>query len=346
VLRWNTMQRCWLADHRPAPAQEKSVSFRSKLGLALTAVAGLITPALAQDYPTRPVHIIVPFAAGGPADIYARYVGQYLSEALKQPFVVEDRPGAGSIVGTAAVAKSAPDGYTLLMMSNTHTTNESLIPDKPFQLMRDFVPVASINYSDLVMVVHPSVPASNLKEFIALAKSKPGGLNYASSGSGTPYHMAAELFKAMTGTDIVHVPYRGSSGARNDIIGGQVQMMFDAITTMAPNVLAGQVRALGTTGPKRSTVLPDVPTVAEAGVPGYEATIWLGVMAPTGTPAAIVERLNAEIGTILRRPDVRQAWARQGAEPMTMSPTQFNAFLRQDIEKWANVVKISGVKAE
>jgi tripartite-type tricarboxylate transporter receptor subunit TctC len=320
--------------------------FRSKLAPALAAVVGLIAPAVAQDYPARPVRIIVPFAAGGPADIYARYVGQYLSEALKQPFVVEDRPGAGSIVGTSAVAKSAPDGYTLLMMSNTHTTNESLIADKPFRLLRDFVPVASINYSDLVMVVHPSVPASNLQEFIALAKSKPGGLNYASSGSGTPYHMAAELFKAMSGTDITHVPYRGSSGARNDIIGGQVQMMFDAITTMAPNVLAGQVRPLGTTGPRRSTVLPDVPTVAEAGVPGYEATIWLGVMAPTGTPKAIVELLNGEIGKVLQRPDVRQAWARQGAEPMPMNPTQFEEFLRQDIEKWANVVKISGAKAD
>jgi tripartite-type tricarboxylate transporter receptor subunit TctC len=319
---------------------------KPKLGLAVAAIIGAIAPAAAQDYPTRPVRIIVPFAAGGPADIYARYVGQYLFEALKQPFVVEDRPGAGSIVGTATVAKAAPDGYTLLMMSNTHTTNESLIADKPFRLMRDFAAVASINYSELVMVVHPTVPAGNLTEFIALAKSKPGGLNYASSGPGTPYHMAGELFKAMSGTDIVHVPYRGSSSARNDIIGGQVQMMFDAITTMAPNALAGQVRALATTGPKRSTVLPDVPTVAEAGVPGYEATIWLGVMAPAGTPQAIVDRLNAEIGKIVRRPDIRQAWAQQGAEPMPMSPSEFDAFLRRDIEKWADVVKISGAKVD
>ena len=299
--------------------------------LALTATAA---PARGDDYPTRPVRIIVPFAAGGPADIYARYVGQYLTETLKQPFIVEDRPGAGSILGTAAVAKSTPDGYTLLMMSNTHTTNESLIPDKPFQLMRDFVPVASVNYSDLVMVVHPSVPARTLHEFIALAKSKPGVLNYASSGPGTPYHMAGELFKAMTGTDVVHVP------------GGQVQMMFDAITTMAPNVLAGQVRALATTGPRRSTVLPDVPTAAEAGVAGYEATIWLGIMAPVGTPKPIVDRLNAEIGAILARPDLRLAWAKQGAEAMPMTTAEFEAFLHRDIEKWANVVKISGAKVE
>jgi tripartite-type tricarboxylate transporter receptor subunit TctC len=312
-------------------------------GLALIFPLG---PSLADDYPSRPVRLIVPFAAGGPADVYARVIGQYLSESLKQPFVVEDRPGAGSIVGTDTAAKSTPDGYTLLVMSNTHTANESLFAHKPFDLMRDFVPIAPINYSDLVMVVHPSVPANNLKEFIALAKSKPGGLNYASSGPGTPYHLAGELFKAMSGTDILHVPYKGSSGARNDILGGQVQMMFDAITTMAPNVRAGQVRALGTTGLKRSKVLPEVPTIAEAGVPGYEATIWLGVMAPKGTPQAVVDKLNAEIIKAVSRPDVTKMWAEQGAEPMVMTPAQFDAYLRKDIEKWANVVKISGAKVE
>src|SRR6516164_6538139 len=216
------------------------------LGLACAASA-----ASAQTYPTRPVKIIVPFAPGGPADIFARQLGQYMSEDLKQSFVIEDRPGAGSILGTEAVAKAAPDGYTLLAMSNTHTTNEWLIPNKPYQLMRDFVAVAPINYSDLLMVVPPSLPAKDLKEFIALAKAKPGALNYASSGPGTPYHMAGELFKAMAGVDIVHVPYKGSSGARTDVLGGQVQMMFDAITTMAPHVEAGKVRALGTSGKTR-----------------------------------------------------------------------------------------------
>jgi tripartite-type tricarboxylate transporter receptor subunit TctC len=196
------------------------------------------------------------------------------------------------------------------------------------------------------MVIHPSVPANDLKEFIALAKSKPGQLNYASSGPGTPYHMAGELFKAMSGTDIVHVPYKTSSGARNDIIGGQVQMMFDAITTMAPNVRAGQVKALGTTGDKRSTVLPDVPTIAEAGVPGYEATIWLGVMAPAGTPKDVIDVLNAEIGKIVQRPDVQKTWGVQGAVPMVMSAAEFDKYLRADIEKWAEVVKVSGAKIE
>jgi tripartite-type tricarboxylate transporter receptor subunit TctC len=322
------------------------MSFLPKLGLAAAALAGLVLPAAAQDYPTKSVRIVVPFAAGGPADVFSRQLAQYLSESLKQSFVVEDQPGAGSIIGTNAVAHAAADGYTLLAMSNTHTTNESLVPNKPFALMRDFVPVSPINYSDLVMVVHPSVPAKDLKEFIALAKSKPGGLNYASSGTGTPYHMAGELFKSMSHTDIQHVPYRGSSGARNDVLGGQVQMMFDAITTMAPNVQAGQVRALATTGEKRSTVLPDVPTVAEAGVPGYEATIWLGIMAPKGTPQAIVDKLNAEIRKAINAPAVKEMWAKQGAVPMNMTPAEFGAYLEKDIVKWANVVKTANIKVD
>jgi tripartite-type tricarboxylate transporter receptor subunit TctC len=304
------------------------------------------TAAPAQDYPTKPIKIIVPFGAGGPADVFSRQLGQYLSESLKQPVVVEDRPGAGSIIGSNEVAKSAPDGYTLLAMSNTHTVNESLLPNKPFQLMRDFVPVAGINSSDLIMVIHPGVPAKDLKEFIALAKSKPGQLNYASSGTGTPYHMAGELFKSLSGTNLVHVPHKASGEMRNSVIGGHVQMGFDAITTMASNVKAGQVRALGTSGAKRSSVLPDVPTIAEAGVPGYESTIWLGIMAPAGTPKPIVDKLNAEINKAINRPEVKAAWDKQGAVPLAMSPSEFDAFLRKDIEKWAKVVKSAGIKAQ
>ena len=309
-------------------------------------VAIVALTAQAQSWPQKPVKIIVPFAAGGPADIYARFVGDKLSAALGQPFVIEDRPGGGALPGTDAVAKSAPDGYTLLMMSNTHTVNESLFSDKPYQLLRDLVPVAPVNYSDLVMVVHPSVPANTLAEFIALAKAKPGALNYASSGPGTPYHMAGELFKAMAGVDIVHVPYKGSSGARTDILGGQVQMMFDAITTMAPHVEAGKVRALGTTGKVRSSVLPNVPTISEAGVPGYEAVIWLGIMAPKGTPQAIVDRLNAEIRKAVTSPDLEADWKKQGAVPMSMSPGEFDKYLHADIEKWARIVKISGARQD
>jgi len=300
----------------------------------------------AQEYPSKPVRIIVPFAAGGPADIYARFIGQRLQDALGQNFIVDNRPGAGAIIGTDAVAKSPADGYTLLMMSNTHTVNESLIPNKPYQLMRDFVPVVPINYSDLVLVVHPSVPANNLAELLQLAKAKPKELNYASSGNGTPYHMAGELFKAMAGVDIVHVPYKGSSGARTDVLGGQVHMMFDAVPTMSDHVRSGKVKAFGTTGEKRSAVLPNVPTMAEAGVPGYDAVIWLGIMAPKNTPRDIVNRLSAEITKITSRPDVREAWAKQGALAMTMTPEEFARFMTSDIAKWDRIVKISGAKAD
>ena len=304
------------------------------------------SPASAQDYPTRPVKIIVPFAAGGPADVYARFIAQRLQDAMGQPFVVEDRPGAGSVTGTDAVAKSAPDGYTLLLMSNAQTVNESLIPNKPYALLRDLVPVAPINYSDLVLVVHPSVAANSLADLIRLAKASPGKLNYASSGPGTPYHMAGELFKAMAGVDIVHVPYKGSSGARTDVLGGQVEMMFDAVTTMSEYARAGKVRPLATTGKTRSTVLPNVPTMNEAGVAGYEAVIWLGVMAPKATPPAIVNRLNAEIRKIVSRPDVRDEWAKQGAVGMLMSPEEFSRYLADDIVKWERIVKLSGAKPD
>jgi tripartite-type tricarboxylate transporter receptor subunit TctC len=302
--------------------------------------------AYAQDYPKKPVKIIVPFAAGGPADVYARFIGQKLSEAMGQPFVIDDRPGAGSVIGTDAAAKSAPDGYTLLMMSNAQTVNESLIPNKPYALMRDFAPVAPVNYSDLVLVVHPLVPANSLAELVKLAKASPGKLNYASSGPGTPYHMAGELFKAMAGVDILHVPYKGSSGARTAVLSGEVQMMFDAVTTMSEHARAGTVKALATTGKSRSSVLPNVPTMDEAGVRGYEAVIWLGIMAPKGTPPEIVNRLNAEITKIVGRPDVRADWAKQGAVPMTMTPEEFGRYETDDIAKWVRIVQVSGAKPD
>jgi len=312
----------------------------------LTALAAASAVAQTPAYPSKPVRIIVPFAAGGPADIYARFLGQRLTEAMGQNFVIENRPGAGSIIGTELAAKSPPDGYTLLLMSNTHTVNESLIAKKPFALMKDFVPVAPINYSDLVWVVHPSLPVKSVKELVALAKANPRGLNYASSGNGTPYHMAGELFKSMAGVDIVHIPHKGSAEARTSVLSGQVESMPDAITTMTPMVKAGRVRALATTGSKRSSVLPDVPTVSEAGVKGYEATIWLGVMAPAGTPRAVVDRLNAEITKITSRPEVRKAWGEQGAEALTMNTAEFEKYLNADIAKWAQVVKISGARAD
>lgn len=312
---------------------------------ALIASAPFVA-ANAQDYPSHPVRIIVPFAAGGPADVYARFVAVRLQESLGQGFVVDNRPGAGSVIGTEAAAKSPPDGYTLLLMSNAHTVNESLIPNKPYQLMRDFVPVTPINSSDLVLVTRSGLPVNNLGELIALAKAKPGALTYASSGPGTPYHLAGELFKAMAGVSILHIPYRGSAGARTDVLGGQVDMMFDAVPTMTEHVRGGRVKAIATTGLTRSAVMPDVPTVDEAGVPKYEATIWLGLMAPKGTPAAVVDRLNAEVQKIASNPDVIRAWKAQGATPMQMNVADFTRYMNQDIAKWARIVKVSGAKAD
>ncbi|MEP6791659.1 MAG: tripartite tricarboxylate transporter substrate binding protein [Ramlibacter sp.] len=312
------------------------------LGLSLF----LASAVQAQNYPNHPVKIIVPFAAGGPADNFARFLAQRLQEQLGQPFVVDDKPGAGSIIGTDVAAKSQPDGYTLLLMSNAHTVNETLIKQKPFALTRDFVGIAPINSSELVLVAHPSVKAANLKELLALAKARPGRLNYASSGPGTPYHMAGELFKSMSGVYLVHIPYRGSSGARTDVMGGQVDLMFDAVTTMAEPVKAGKVKALATTGRQRSTVLPDVPTVSEAGVPGYEATIWLGLMAPKNTPKAIVDRLNEAVTKIVNQPDVRAAWAKQGAVPMTMTPAAFDKYVADDVTKWARLIKSANISVD
>ena len=319
--------------------------------IALWATLSLLSalhasPALAQSYPSKPVKIIVPFAAGGPADNYARFVALRLADALGQPFVVDNKPGAGSVIGTDVAAKSPADGYTLLMMSNTHTVNETLTPVKPFQLMRDFVAVAPINYSDLVLVAHPSVAAKDLKGVIKLAKDKPGKLNYSSSGTGTPYHMAGELFKSMAGVYLIHIPYKGSSGARTDVIGGQVDLMFDAVTTMTEQVRSGKVKAIATTGQKRSDVMPDVPTMSEAGVPGYEATIWLGLMAPKGTPKAVVDKLNEAVSKIVNQPDVKAAWTKQGAVGMVMTPEVFDKYTRDDIAKWAKVIKTAGIKAD
>lgn len=310
------------------------------------AIAGAATgPAFAaEDYPSRPVRIIVPFGAGGPADIFARSIGQQLSEALKQPFVIENKPGAGAVVGTVDVARSAPDGYTLLLMSNTHTANETLVPKKGYVLLKDLAPIAPINAADLVLVINPAVPAKTLGEFIALAKTKPGELNYASSGVGTPYHLAGESFKSLSGTNIVHIPHRGSGDARTSVIGGHVQMMIDSVTTMAPSIAAGQVRALAVTGKTRSSLLPDVPTAEEAGLKGYEATIWLGLMTPTNTPKALIDRLNSEVRKAQAKADVKASYAQQGTVPLDMSPTEFEAYIKGDIEKWAKVIEAANIK--
>ncbi len=316
------------------------------LGLGLAAPFMASDTALAQGYPNRPVKIIVPFGPGGPADIYARAVGQHLSETLKQNFVIENKPGAGAVIGTTEASRALPDGYTLLMMSNTHTANETLLPNRGYVLTQAFVPVAPVNASDLVIVVHPSVEAKTLKEFIDLAKARPGALTYSSSGNGTPYHLAGENFKAITRTDMVHLPHRNSGDSRNSVLGGHAQMMMDAVTTMTPTINAGQVRALATTGSVRSAILPDLPTAAEAGVPGFEATIWLGILAPAGTPQEIVDLLNAEIRRFQSRPDIKDAWAKQGAIAVSLTPQQFGAYITSDIAKWKQVIESANIKAQ
>ena len=333
-------------------ALQKTSKTRRNMGLALASLlfvgAGIFLSqqAHAQNYPTRPVKIIVPFATGGPADNYARFMAQRLQDSLGQTFVVDNKPGAGSVIGTDLAAKAAPDGYTLLLMSNTQTVNETLIPNKPYGLMKDFVGVAPINYSDLVLVVNPTKGLNTLADVIRVAKAQPGKLNYASSGPGTPYHMAGELFKSMAKIDMVHVPYKGSSGARTDVLGGQVDMMFDAVTTMTEQVKAGKVKAVGATGKLRSDVLPDVPTLNEAGVPGYEATIWLGIMAPKGTPKAVVDKLNEAVSKISSQTDIKQQWAKQGAVPLVMNPVAFDKYLQDDIAKWAGVIKSANIKLD
>ncbi|MBV9556074.1 MAG: tripartite tricarboxylate transporter substrate binding protein [Pseudolabrys sp.] len=316
------------------------------LSAAAALLAMLIASnAPAQDYPSRPVKIVVPFGAGGPTDVFARATADELGRALHQAFVMENRPGAGSVIGTETVAKSTPDGYTLLMISGTQAVNETLIAKKTYDLSKDFAAIAPLMRTDLVLVVHPSVAATSLKELIALAKAKPGTLNYGSSGVGSNYHMAGELLKNLAGIDIVHVPYKGSTGARNDIISGQVQMMFDSVPTMAPLIQAGTVRALATSGKTRSAILPDVPTLDEAGVPGYEASLWTGLVAPHGTPQPVIDLLSQDIGKIVARPDIRSAWEKLGAYPMSMTPQEFDAYIAAETVKWAKVIKANNIKA-
>ena len=323
-------------------------SFFSRCRNLLTLVLALAASTWvgAQSYPQRPVKIVVPFATGGPADNYARFIAQRLQDALGQSFVVDNKPGAGSVIGTDVAAKAPADGYTLLLMSNASTVNETLIPNKPYSLLRDFVGVAPINYSDLVLVAYPGTGMQNAADLIKRAQAQPGKLNYASSGPGTPYHMAGELFKSMAKIDLVHIPYKGSSGARTDVLGGQVDLMFDAVTTMTEQVKAGKVRAIATTGRQRSEVLPDVPTLSEAGVPGYEATIWVGLMAPKGTPKDVVDRLNQAVSKIASQADVRQQWAKQGAVPMVMNPAVFDKYIQDDVAKWAQVIRTANIKMD
>jgi tripartite-type tricarboxylate transporter receptor subunit TctC len=314
------------------------IGYSRRAVLLVLASSAAVTTVRADNYPSRPVKIIVPFGAGGPTDVFVRAIAVELQKSLQQPFVIENRPGAGTTIGTDFVAKATPDGYTLLMASSTQTVNETLYKNKPYQLLRDLIPIAPLEENGLVLVVPPSLPAENLAELLALARAKPGTLNFGSSGPGSNYHMAAELLKNLTGINIVHVPYKGSTGMRTDILSGQIQMLFDSIPTMAPMVKAGLVRALGTSGTVRSPILPDVPTIAEAGVPGFKFSQWVGFMAPKGTPQPIIDLLHNTITGILSRPDIRQAWEKLGATPMVMTQPEFAAFMAAEVAKWAKII--------
>ena len=299
----------------------------------------------AQTYPSRPVRLIVPFPAGGAVDITARVIGQSLSERLRQQFIIETRPGAGGTIGTGAVAHAAPDGYTLLMVDASATINVTLYDKLDFNFLRDIAPVASINPVPLVMEVHPSVPASTLPEFIAYAKANPGKLNMASSGNGTPTHVAGELFKMMAGVDMVHVPYRGAAPATADLLAGQVQVYFTGATNVVEYVKAGKLRALAVTTATRLETLPDTPTVADF-VPGYEASTWYGVGAPTNTPSGIIDKLNREINAALTDPKMKARLSELGTSVLVTSPPEFAKFIADETEKWGNVIRALNIKAE
>jgi len=319
-----------------------AISRRDAALLTLAASIAGASSVRADDYPSRPVKIVAPFGAGGPTDVYTRSIAEQLHASLKQPFIIENHPGAGTTIGTDLVAKADPDGYTLLMAGSTQCVNQTLYAHKPYELLRDLVPIAPLLESDLVLVVHPSVPVKTVAELLALARAKPGIINFGSSGPGSNYHMSAELLKSLTGIDIVHVPYKGSTGMRTDIASGQIQMLFDSIPTMAPLVKAGYVRALGTSGLKRSPILPDVPIIAET-VPGFQSTLWVGFMAPKATPQPIVALLNKTITTILSRPGIRRAWEEQGATAFTMTQPEFAGFMAAQVAKWAKVINANHI---
>jgi tripartite-type tricarboxylate transporter receptor subunit TctC len=296
----------------------------------------------APDYPTRPVRWIVPYPAGGSTDILARIIGAYLSERMGQQFVIENRPGGGNNIGTEAVVNAAPDGYTVLLVNPAHGINATLYPKLTFNVMRDIAPVAGLMRVPNVMEVNPAVPAKTVAEFIAYAKANPGKINWATSGSGTSVHLSGELFKSMTGTDITHVPYRGSAPALTDMISGTVHVMFDNMPSSLPHIKAGKLRALGVTTAKRSDALPDVPTVAET-VPGYEASAWFGMGAPKGTPADIIERLNKEINTALADPKMQARLAELGGNLIPGTPADFAKVIADETDKWAKVIKSANV---
>jgi len=317
----------------------------SRVALSLIALfaAGA---SVAQDYPSRPVRMVVPFSPGGSTDTLARIVGQKLTERSGQPVIIENRAGAGGHIGAEQVAKSAPDGYTLLLGGVPHAISASLYSKLPYDLARDLAAVAEVASFPSAIVLHPSLPANSVKELIALARARPGQLSFGSAGIGSPNHLSLELFQAMAGVRMVHVPYKGSGQLVGDLLAGQVQLASMGLPVAVPHVQSGKLRAIAVTGAARSPLLPEVPTVSEAGLAGFEVTSWYGVFGPAGLPADIVVKLNSEIGSAVTAPDVKERLAALGAEPSVKAPDQFARYVRQEITKWAKVVKDSGAKAE
>ena len=321
-------------------SRRRLLAMLTALGIAPAAVRG-------QSWPVRPLRIITPFAAGGATDIYARGLAQQLQVALGQPVLVDNRPGGNFAIGTEAAAKAEPDGYTIFTVTSSHAVLEAIgVNRDKYQLMRDFVPVAALNQTTCVLMVHPQVPAKSVGELIALSKAKPNSLNYASTGNGGMLHLAGELFKSLSGADLTHVPYKIGSNARVDLISGRVQVMFDTLTDAAANVRAGKLRALATCGAKRSPIFPDLPTIAEAGVAGYELPVLIGIMAPKGTPRAALARLNYEISRIVVQPELRDTWSKMGAESLIMSADELGRALNGEIAKWDKLIKSAKITVD
>lgn len=320
----------------------------SRLAACCVLSAAVAGAAVAQSFPTKPIKIVATFNPGGASDILARLIAPKLAERLGQPVLVENRAGAGGNLGSDYVAKSAPDGHTLVVgYIGTHAVNPTLYPNIPFDAVKDFAPVAFLASIPSALVVHPSVEAKSVAELISLAKARPGRLNYGSGGSGTAPHLAAELFKTMTNVDMVHIPYKGSGPAVTDLLGGQISLMFNTMIQTIPHVQSGKLRALAVTSAKRSQAMPELPTLAESGLPGYEMVGWFGLLAPAGTPRDVVMKLNKEVNEILNLPDVKERLAALGSEPTDITtPEQFGNYIKTEIAKWAKVIKASGMKVE
>jgi tripartite-type tricarboxylate transporter receptor subunit TctC len=325
-----------------------NIARRTRVTIALAAFTILVSgSALGQDYPSRPIRIVVPFSAGaGVVDIMARLVGQHLSSAIGQPVLIENRPGAGGIPGTELASKAAPDGYTLLMTNVSLVVGSFLYPSLPFDAQRDFVPVTMVNSAPLLLVVNPTIPVTSVKELIAYSRAHPGQLNYGSGGVGSTPHLCVELLKSLSGLDATHVPYKGGAPALSDLVGGQLALMIENMPGTMPFVRSGKLRALAISSARRSPLAPELPTIAEAGVPGYEVIGWNGVFVPKGTPPAVIAKLQGEVAKVLRAPEVRQRLETLGAEPVGSAPEEFGKFFREDMARWGKIIKEKGIRSE